>query len=158
MTRIGIGYDIHRFGGDNPLVLGGILFPGEPGLDGHSDADVVFHAIADALLGAAALGDIGDHFPPGDPKWSNVDSQVILITVRDMLGTRFQITNIDLTLIAERPKIGPARQEMRQSIASSLELDVAQISVKATTNELLGPVGRGEGIACIAAAIIEEIQ
>lgn len=150
--RVGLGYDIHSFSSDpsRTLVLGSIQFEGERGLEGHSDADVVLHAICDALLGAHGLGDIGDHFPPDDDAWLNVDSRVLLASVREMLGSDIEITNIDATIIAERPKIAPQREAMQHSIAHLLDISPSRVSIKATTNEQLGALGRGEGIAAIA--------
>ncbi len=154
--RIGLGYDIHRFGEGRRLILGGIEFPGEQGLDGHSDADVVLHAVSDAILGAAALGDIGDHFPPDDEQWAGVDSGALLQTVVAMVDARYSIVNVDLTIIAEQPKIGPRRLEMRQRLANLLSIQLDQVSIKATTNERLGAVGRQEGIAAMASVLLEE--
>jgi 2-C-methyl-D-erythritol 2,4-cyclodiphosphate synthase len=154
--RIGLGYDIHRFGKGRRLVLGGIEFPGETGLDGHSDADVVLHAVSDAILGAAALGDIGDHFPPDDDRWKDADSGVLLETVVAMVDARYSISNVDVTIIAEQPKIGPRRAEMRQRLATLLSVQLDQVSIKATTNERLGAVGRNEGIAAMASVLLEE--
>ncbi|MFW6074647.1 MAG: 2-C-methyl-D-erythritol 2,4-cyclodiphosphate synthase [Chloroflexota bacterium] len=157
--RVGVGYDVHRFapeGSGRTLVLGGLEFEGVPGLEGHSDADVVLHAIADAILGAAALGDIGDHFPPSDPRWRDVDSRALLHSVVQLARTEFEVHNIDLTVIAEAPKIGPMRAPMRESIASAVGIGVDRVSVKATTNERLGSIGRGEGIAAIAVVLLEE--
>mgnify|MGYP001195672659 CR=1 FL=1 len=156
--RMGLGYDVHAFSAapERRLMLGGVEFPGEPGLAGHSDADVVTHAICDALLGAAALGDIGDHFPPGDPAWRDADSLMLLGRVVEMLGDRFTISNVDVTVIAELPLIGARRDEMRAALATAMGIDVGQVSVKATTNERLGAIGRSEGIAALAVALIEE--
>lgn len=155
MTRVGLGYDIHRFQEGRALRLAGVDFPGEIGLEGHSDADVALHAVADALLGAAALGDIGDHFPPGDPRWQDADSRELLRAVADLLVGRYRIANIDLTIVGERPRIAPKRSEMRAAIAGLLLLDPAQVSVKATTNERLGALGRGEGLAALAVILLE---
>lgn len=154
--RIGLGYDIHRFGDGRRLVLAGIEFPGERGLDGHSDADVVLHAVSDAILGAAAMGDIGDHFPPDNQRWAGADSGELLKTVVAMVDARYSIANVDVTVIAEEPKIGPRRLEMRQRLAHLLSVQLDQVSIKATTNERLGAVGRQEGIAAMASVLLEE--
>lgn len=154
--RTGIGYDIHRRAEGRPLWLGGVLFESPWGLEGHSDADVLLHAVADALLGAVALGDIGKHFPPDDPKWENASSLELLRMVRALLdGRNAKIVNVDATLIAEAPRIGPVRDQMRLNIAQALHVGARQVSVKATTNETLGALGRGEGIAALAIAAVE---
>ncbi|HTK30432.1 MAG TPA: 2-C-methyl-D-erythritol 2,4-cyclodiphosphate synthase [Candidatus Saccharimonadaceae bacterium] len=154
--RVGMGYDIHRKADGRHLVLGGLWFQGERGLDGHSDADVLLHAIADALLGAAALGDIGKHFPPGDARWKDSSSLELLGLVRAMLdGRGARILNVDSTVVAERPRIEHARDAMCANIARALRVGIEQVSVKATTNEGLGAVGRDEGIAAWAVAAIE---
>jgi 2-C-methyl-D-erythritol 2,4-cyclodiphosphate synthase len=153
--RTGIGYDIHRFAPDRRLVLGGVTIPHELGLEGHSDADVLLHAVADALLGAAALGDIGQHFPPGDPQWRNMDSQDILRHSVHLLRQRdWQVVNIDATIIAEAPKILPHASQMREIIANCTGITPDDVSIKATTNETLGAIGRREGIAALAVAMI----
>ena len=151
--RVGIGYDVHPFDPARVLVLGGIKIEGTWGLRGHSDADVVLHALADALLGAAALGDIGDHFPDQDPQWKDVPSAVILAEVRAKVRARGWVPgNVDVTVVAERPRITPYREAMRRRMAEILGLDVGAVSLKATTNEGLGALGRGEGIAALAVA------
>lgn len=153
--RVGHGYDVHRFGGTRGLVLGGVSFPGEGGLLGHSDADVIFHAAMDALLGAAGLPDIGHYFPSDDPRFAGASSVAF---AREIVGhiraSGFRIVNLDLTLLAERPKIRERVGAMREAIASSLLIDVARVGLKATTLESLGALGRGEGIACHAVALI----
>ena len=155
--RIGQGYDVHPFEASRPLVLGGVPFEGETGLAGHSDADVLCHAIADALLGAAALGDIGSHFPSGDDRWRNADSIEILKSVGKMvLAARYRVANIDATVVCERPKVAPRVQEMRARIAVALGIEAGQVSVKATTTDGLGALGRGEGIAAMAIALLQE--
>jgi 2-C-methyl-D-erythritol 2,4-cyclodiphosphate synthase len=157
--RIGIGYDIHRFEEGRPLVLGGLILPGEPGLGGHSDADVLLHAIIDALLGAAGLGDIGQRYPPDDPAYAGADSRRFLAEVRAAVeegGYRPQ--SVDATIIAERPKLGPHLPQMRQTIGEVLGLAPGRVNVKATTNEGIGAVGRGEGIAAIAVALLSEVE
>jgi 2-C-methyl-D-erythritol 2,4-cyclodiphosphate synthase len=157
-VRVGIGYDIHRFADDasRALQLGGVLFPGEIGLAGHSDADVALHALADALLGATALGDIGDHFPPTDARWRGADSGALLRAVVALIVPRYRITNVDVTIVGERPRVAPRRLEMRQRIAELLSIGVERVSVKATTHEGLGALGRAEGIAAVATAALEE--
>jgi len=154
--RVGIGYDVHRLVPGRRLVLGGVELESEVGLDGHSDADVALHALSDALLGAAALGDIGQHFPPSDQRWRDADSLDLLRHVAGLLARkRYYPVNVDLMIIAERPRIGPRVPEMRQRIAKALGIGVDAVSIKATTNEGIGFVGRGEGIAALATAIIE---
>jgi 2-C-methyl-D-erythritol 2,4-cyclodiphosphate synthase len=150
-VRIGIGYDSHRFGAGRPLVLGGVTVEHETGLEGHSDADVLTHAVIDALLGAAALGDLGAHFPPSEERWRDADSLDLLRTVLGMIDGR--VANVDATVICEAPRLGPKRDEIAGSLAAVLSCPV---SVKATTNEGMGFTGRGEGIACIAVALIED--
>ncbi len=153
--RSGIGYDIHRLVAGRPLVIGGVRFVSDVGLDGHSDADVLLHAIADAILGAAALGDIGQHFPPGDPEWAGADSVALLIAcVVKLHEAGWVVGNVDATVIAESPKINPRAAEMRDRIAAALGVGIDAVSLKATTNELLGAIGRGEGIAALATATI----
>lgn len=156
MSRAGIGYDIHRFAPDRRMVLCGIELPGETGLDGHSDADAALHAVTDAILGAAGMGDIGDHFPPSDERWRDADSGVLLQKALTLVVTRFRLVNVDLTIIGERPKIAPRRAEMRQRLAALVDLPVDRVNVKATTNEQLGAIGRAEGLAALAIAMLEE--
>jgi len=154
--RVGIGYDIHRKVEGRELKLGGVAFKDERGLEGHSDADVLLHAIGDALLGALALGDLGQHFPPGDAKWKDASSISLLALIRAMLdGHSAKIIHVDATVIAERPKIAPVRDQMRVAIAKALRIGVKQVSVKATTHEGLGAVGRDEGIAAWAVATVD---
>jgi 2-C-methyl-D-erythritol 2,4-cyclodiphosphate synthase len=154
--RVGSGYDVHAFTSDRPLILGGVTIPYEYGLAGHSDADAVIHAVVDALLGAAALGDIGTHFPSHDPRWKDQSSSVFLDYTHNLLAQQpWQIANIDATIVAERPKMSPHIQTMRAHIAEHLHLTVEQVSVKATTTDGLGFTGRREGIACYAVALIE---
>lgn len=155
--RIGIGYDIHRFQEGRPLVLGGVTLPGETGLGGHSDADVLLHSVIDALLGAAGLGDIGQRFPPDDPAYANADSLHLLAQVRAAVEEAgYRPVNVDATVIAERPRLGPHVVAMRRAIAGALGLDEGGVSVKATTNEGIGDIGRGEAIAALAAALLDE--
>lgn len=155
--RVGFGFDVHRFDASRPLVLGGVRIEGEPGLAGHSDADVVCHAVADAVLGAANLGDIGSHFPDTDAKWKGASSLDILAEVAKLVaGERFTVTSVDATVLLETPKLAPHRDEMRSRIGEALGVAVGRVSVKATTTEGLGTVGRGEGAACMAVALLEE--
>ena len=153
----GIGYDSHRFlesGGR--LVLGGVEVPGETGLAGHSDADVVAHALTDALLGAAGLGDIGDHFPDDHARWADADSIELLGQVVRMLADRgWHAVHADMTVLAERPRLGPLKGAMAERLARALEIDAEHVNVKATTNEVMGFIGRGEGIAAMAVATVE---
>ncbi len=153
--RIGNGYDIHRLVSDRPLILGGIQIPHELGLLGHSDADVLTHAIMDAMLGALSLGDIGHYFPPSDPQWAGANSLMLLTQVNQLIRDQgWQIGNIDSVVVAERPKLKPHIHQMRDKLAAVLELQPNQIGIKATTNEKLGPVGREEGICAYAAALL----
>ena len=154
--RIGTGYDVHRLGEGLPLWLGGVLVPHTHGLIGHSDADVLLHAVCDALLGAAALGDIGKHFPDTDPQYKGISSLKLLSHVGTLLEQHgYRIVNIDSTVVAQRPKLAPHIEQMRRNIAATLGLDVDQVSVKATTTEHLGFEGRQEGISAQAVALIE---
>ncbi len=154
--RIGHGYDVHRLTEGRKLILGGVDVPFEKGLDGHSDADVLLHAIMDALLGAAALGDIGKLFPDTDEAYRGASSLVLLREVgRRLAAADFGVVNIDATVLAQRPKLAPYIERMRENIARALELDVSQVSVKATTEEGLGFTGRGEGMAAHAVAMLE---
>jgi 2-C-methyl-D-erythritol 2,4-cyclodiphosphate synthase len=154
-VRVGIGYDIHRFQEGRRLVLGGVEIEGEQGLGGHSDADVLLHAIMDALLGAAGLSDIGHFFPPDDPTFAGADSRELLTRTVQMIGPLgYAVENVDATVIAERPHLAPHIKAMRQRIAETLEMDESRVSVKATTNEGLGDIGRGEGIAALAVALL----
>jgi 2-C-methyl-D-erythritol 2,4-cyclodiphosphate synthase len=153
--RIGNGYDIHQLVSDRVLILGGIQIPHELGLLGHSDADVLTHAIMDAMLGALSLGDIGHYFPPSDPKWAGADSLVLLNQVHQLIRDRgWQVGNIDSVVVAERPKLKPHIHNMRDKLAAILELEPNQIGIKATTNEKLGPVGREEGISAYAVVLL----
>lgn len=157
--RIGSGFDAHAFTPERPLVLAGVTIPSEMGLAGHSDADVVIHAVVDALLGAAALGDIGMHFPSHDPRWKDQPSALFLSYACDLLHQHgWRVVNVDATVIAQRPRLAPYVMAMRARLAELLELPLAQVSVKATTTDGLGFTGRGEGIACSAVALLEEAQ
>jgi 2-C-methyl-D-erythritol 4-phosphate cytidylyltransferase/2-C-methyl-D-erythritol 2,4-cyclodiphosphate synthase len=153
--RTGMGFDVHAFAGEGPIMLGGVEVPHERGLAGYSDADVVLHAITDALLGAAGLGDIGEHFPPSEPRWKGADSSLFLAHAVELLGSRGAIIDhVDCTIIAEAPKVGPHRDAMRARIAQIAGLSIDQVSIKATTTEGLGFAGRREGIAAQAVASI----
>jgi 2-C-methyl-D-erythritol 2,4-cyclodiphosphate synthase len=153
--RIGNGYDIHRLTQGRRLILGGVEIPHELGLLGHSDADVLTHAIMDAMLGALSLGDIGHYFPPSDPQWEGADSLVLLAKVNELVRERgWQIGNIDSVIVAERPKLKPFIAAMRDSLAQVLELTAEQVGVKATTNEKLGAEGREEGISAHAVVLL----
>ncbi len=156
--RIGSGYDVHRFGVGEELWLGGVKIDYHMGLVGHSDADVVLHALTDALLGALALGDIGDHFPPSDPQWKGASSDIFLKHACNLVHKEgYEIANADVTIICEAPKIGPHREKIRDSIADIMNVDTQQISLKATTTEKLGFTGRGEGMAVQAQILIEKM-
>ncbi|HLW36268.1 MAG TPA: 2-C-methyl-D-erythritol 2,4-cyclodiphosphate synthase [Chthoniobacterales bacterium] len=156
-TRCGIGYDIHRLGQNRKLILGGVEIPYLLGLEGHSDADVLSHAIADGLLGAICEGDIGQHFPNTDESIRGISSIDILKRVSQILAEKkARIVNVDATVIAEAPKLGPQVPEMRKKIAAAIGISDSQVSIKATTNERLGPIGRGEGIAAMAVATVEQ--
>ena len=153
--RIGQGYDVHRLKEGRPLIIGGVTIPYEKGLLGHSDADVLVHAVMDALLGAAALGDIGAHFPDTDERYKGADSMKLLAEVRDMLADRmYFIQNIDATIIAQAPKMRPYIDRMRENIADTLGIDQDQVNIKATTEEHLGFTGRGEGISASAVCLL----
>ena len=156
--RIGHGYDVHKLVHDRRLILGGVDIPYEKGLLGHSDADVLLHAISDALLGAAALGDIGKHFPDTDAAYKNADSAILLAKVGEIIREAgYAPSNIDATVIAQAPKLAPHIEKMRENIAAALSIDISAISVKATTEEKLGFTGSGEGISAHAVCIIEKI-
>ena len=154
-VRTGIGYDSHRFAEGRRLVLGGVVIPHDRGLDGHSDADAVAHAVTDALLGAAALGDIGTHFPPSDDRWRDADSIALLERAVALLVERgLSPVNVDVTVICETPRIGPHVPAMRARLAAALGVGEAAVSVKGKTNEGMGWIGRGEGIAAMAVALV----
>ncbi len=153
MSLSGIGYDCHRLAAGRRLILGGVEIPHERGLEGHSDADVLTHAVIDALLGAAGLGDIGEHFPDTDERFRDADSLVLLETVlTTVIAAGFEVENIDCTVIMEAPKLGPYRQEIRDRLALALNLPATRVNIKATTGEGMGFVGRGEGVAALALA------
>ena len=156
--RIGFGYDSHRFEEGRRLVLGGVEFPGETGLKGHSDADVLIHAIIDALLGAAALGDIGSHFPDTDPKWKDADSAELLAqVVKEIRGAGYQIGNVDVTVICERTKLRPCVEMIRNRLASVMNIGMGRISIKGKTNEKMDDVGAGVGIEVHAVCLLEKV-
>jgi 2-C-methyl-D-erythritol 2,4-cyclodiphosphate synthase len=153
--RIGNGYDIHRLGSDRALILGGVKIEHSLGLVGHSDADVLTHAIMDAMLGALSLGDIGHYFPPTDERWKGADSLVLLAQVNQLIKDKgWQVSNIDSVVVAERPKLKPHISKMRDRLSTVLGIDPDQVGVKATTNEKLGPEGREEGISAYAVALL----
>lgn len=159
MLRIGHGFDVHPFGGSGPCVLGGVTIPCDKGLVAHSDGDVVLHALCDALLGALALGDIGHFYPPHDPRYLKIDSRILLRDVFAKVRSRgFVLVNLDITVLAEYPKLLPWEEQMRRNIASDLHLDNDCVSIKATTTEKLGFVGRGEGIAVEAVVLLESLE
>jgi 2-C-methyl-D-erythritol 2,4-cyclodiphosphate synthase len=154
--RVGLGYDIHRLVKGRALILGGVRIPFEKGLSGHSDADVVCHAVSDALLGGAALGDIGTHFSPDDPVWKDADSLFLLrLVLNKVKKSGFAPVNVDATLIAEKPRITPHVKTMRTNLAKALGLPLWAVSVKATTHEGLGTLGKGQGMACLAIALLQ---
>lgn len=157
--RVGMGYDVHRLVPERDLIIGGVKIPYEKGLLGHSDADVLLHAIMDALLGAAALGDIGKHFPDNDPAYKGADSLMLLGRVGEILsGEGYVIENIDSTIIAQKPKMAQHIEQMRKNIADTLGLDISRVNVKATTEEGLGFTGTGEGISAQAVALIMSVE
>lgn len=157
MIRVGHGYDVHAFSENRKCIIGGVTIPYEKGLLGHSDADVLLHAISDSLLGAAALGDIGKHFPDTDPEFKGADSLVLLEKVNELLVSKgYKVINVDATVIAQAPKLAPYIDEMRRNIAKALKTDVDFISVKATTEEKLGFTGRKEGISAHSVCLIEK--
>ena len=157
--RVGFGYDVHRLVEGRRLILGGVEIPFRTGLLGHSDADVLCHAIGDALLGAATLGDLGKHFPDRDPQWAGISSLIILREIRKLVeGARFRIANIDSTLVLQEPKVASYVERMRANISDCLKIELDQASVKATTTEGLGFTGTGEGIAAYAMVLIEPIS
>jgi 2-C-methyl-D-erythritol 2,4-cyclodiphosphate synthase len=153
MSLVGIGYDCHRFAEGRALILGGVEIPHGLGLEGHSDADVLSHAVIDALLGAAGLGDIGEHFPDSDERYRDADSLALLeMVVRNVIAAGLDVVNVDCTVLMELPKLGTHRQSIRERLASTLGLAPARVNVKATTGEGMGFVGRGEGVAALAIA------
>jgi 2-C-methyl-D-erythritol 2,4-cyclodiphosphate synthase len=157
MSLSGIGYDSHRLAEGRRLVLGGVEIPGERGLEGHSDADVLTHAVIDALLGAAGLGDIGEHFPDTDERYRDADSlQLLASVVASVIAAGFELVNVDCTIVMETPKLAASRQAIRERLAGVLGLQAARVNVKATTGEGIGFVGRGEGVAALAVVSLDE--
>ena len=157
--RVGIGWDVHRLAAGRPLILGGVTVPSELGLEGHSDADVLSHAITDAILGGAALGDIGMHFPDTDPRWKDCDSLEFLRHVQKLVeALGFRVVNVDSTVILERPKLKDYRLAIRQKLAEALELDVERVSVKFKTAEKMGPVGEGRSAEAHAVVTLVEVS
>jgi 2-C-methyl-D-erythritol 2,4-cyclodiphosphate synthase len=157
--RVGIGYDSHRFAAGRRLVLGGVDIPHEHGLEGHSDADAVAHAVTDALLGAAGLGDIGTHFPPSDERWRDADSLELLRRALRLLEERnYQVVNVDVSVMCEAPRIAPHVNAMRERLAGALGIAPSHVSIKGKTNEGMGWIGRGEGVAAVAVALIDSIE
>ena len=156
MIRMGIGYDSHRFTADRPLRIGGVQIPYERGLAGHSDADVLAHAVIDALLGAAGLGDIGEHFPDDEERWRDVDSIDLLRAIVAMvIAGGLEIVNVDCTVLMEQPRLGPHRSAIRERLAEALGLEATCVNVKATSGERMGFIGRGEGVAALAVASVQ---
>lgn len=156
--RVGNGFDVHALVEGRPLILGGVTIPYERGLAGHSDADVLLHAVADAILGALALGDLGTHFPDTDARWRDANSRVLLRHVMDLADTRgYALANLDVTVIAQAPRLAPHVGSMRANLAADLHCDLDRISVKATTTEGLGFTGRGEGIAAMASVALQQL-
>lgn len=158
MIRVGQGYDVHRLVSGRPLILGGVNIPYEKGLEGHSDADVLIHALCDAMLGAVGLGDIGHHFPDNDPKYKDIDSRVLLRETKHAVDQlQFELVNADITVIAQAPRLAQYIEEMRTNLAEDLLLGSSLINIKATTTEGLGFCGRGEGIAAMAVVLLSEL-
>ena len=156
--RIGTGYDVHQLKNNLPLILGGVQVSHSKGVVAHSDGDIVFHAVSDALLGAAALGDIGHFFPDTDPAYKNIDSSIILSSVLSELSKlSYQIVNVDITIVLERPKLQPIISGIKKSVAKYLKTELNQVNIKATTSEKMGFVGKEEGVVCYASVLIEKI-
>ena len=157
--RVGLGYDSHRFDPDTPCILGGVEIPDHPGLTGHSDGDAICHAVIDAVLGAAALGDVGSHFPPSDDRWKGADSIELLRRALDVLErANYQVVNVDVTVICETPKIGPHAESIRARLGDVLGIGPGFVSVKGKTNERMGWQGAGEGLAVHAVALIDRVE
>ena len=157
--RVGLGYDSHRFDPSRPLILGGVSIPDHPGLSGHSDADAVCHAVTDAILGAVAAGDIGTHFPPSDDRWKGADSLGLLARAVEIVAEKgYGVVNVDVTVICESPKIGPVAGAMRERLGSVLGVGVEGVSVKGKTNETLGWIGAGQGLAVHAVALVDRLD
>ncbi|MGN0915821.1 MAG: 2-C-methyl-D-erythritol 2,4-cyclodiphosphate synthase [Succinivibrio sp.] len=159
MFRIGHGFDVHRFGGEGPCILGGVKVPYEQGLLAHSDGDVVLHAISDALLGALALGDIGHFYPDNDDRFLNIDSRILLRDVYEkVLSLGYKVVNVDTTIMAQAPKMAAYEEDMRRNVASDLKTDISCVSIKATTTEKLGFTGRKEGIAVESVVLLQKVK
>lgn len=157
--RVGLGYDSHRFDPDTPCVLGGVTIPGHPGLRGHSDGDAICHAVIDAILGAASLGDVGSHFPPSEDTWKGADSMDLLRKAVDVLEREnYQVVNVDVTVICQTPKIAPVAVAIRERLGDALKVGPGYVSVKGKTNEGMGWIGAGEGLAVHAVALIDRVQ
>jgi len=157
-VRVGIGFDSHRFDSGRPLLLGGVRIPDHPGLAGHSDGDAVIHALIDALLGAAAMGDVGELFPDTDGAWQGADSMTMLERVADAVrGHGFNVWNVDMTIICESPRIAPWKEQMRRAIGARLGLPIDRVSIKGKTNEGMGWIGRAEGLAVLAVALLHGV-
>ncbi len=157
--RVGFGYDSHRFDPDTPCILGGVTIPDHPGLTGHSDGDAICHAVIDAVLGAAALGDVGSHFPPSDDQWKGADSMELLRQAIEVLEREnYQVVNVDVTVICETPRIGPHAAAIRARLGETLQIGPDFVSVKGKTNETMGWTGRGEGLAVHAVALIDRVE
>lgn len=157
--RVGLGYDVHQLVEDRKLILGGVEIPFEKGLLGHSDADVLVHALMDAMLGAMGMGDIGQHFPDNDPAYKGADSMKLLEVCRDKIAEKgYGVYNLDVTICAQAPKMAPHLQNMRQNIAETLDIDIDMVNIKATTTEHLGFVGDGKGMSAYATCLLEEID
>ena len=156
--RIGIGYDVHQLQSGLPFILGGVKLESDKGIVAHSDGDILYHSIADALLGAAALGDIGEFFPDNNPKYKNMDSKVILLDVVSRLKKMsYSIVNIDVTIVLERPKLNPLISKIKSSVSNCLSIELDQLNIKATTSERMGFVGEEKGVACYSVVLIEKI-
>lgn len=156
--RVGLGYDSHRFDPDTPCILGGVTIPDHPGLKGHSDGDAICHAVIDAILGAASLGDVGSHFPPSDDAWKGADSMELLRSAVEVLEREnYQVVNVDVTIICETPKIGPVALAIRERLGEALKVGPGFVSVKGKTNEGMGWIGAGEGLAVHAVALIDRV-
>jgi 2-C-methyl-D-erythritol 2,4-cyclodiphosphate synthase len=157
MIRVGVGYDSHRFDPSRPLVLGGVHIPDVPGLSGHSDGDAIAHSVIDAILGAGGAGDVGRHFPPGEERWKGADSMVLLSeSVRILSRKGYRPSNVDVVVISETPKIAPVAEKIRRRLAEVLGVPLEAVSVKGKTNEGMGWIGAGEGLAAYAVALVEE--
>jgi len=159
MMRVGVGYDSHRFDPSRPLILGGVHIPDAPGLAGHSDGDAIAHAVIDAILGAGAAGDVGRHFPPGEEEWRGADSMALLAeSVRILAGKGYRPSNVDVVVVCERPKIAPVADDIRKRLADVLDVPLDAVSLKGKSNEGLGWIGSGEGLAVHAVALVNRVR